>query len=99
VPNAECKRLYLYGVLHIVVSSNGLLTINFIKMKIQKEDKKVLRENLEQRFYTYLCYDQRAHKKFEEPSSKNAQYWGLVKQDAVRMADLVIRELDFMYGE
>ena len=42
---------------------------------------------------------QKAHKKFEDPSSKNAQYWGLVKQDAVRMADLVIRELDFMYGE
>lgn len=68
-------------------------------MEIKKEHKKVLRENLEQRFYTYLCYDQKAHKKFEDPSSKNAQYWGRVKQDAVRMADLVIRELDFIYGE
>ena len=68
-------------------------------MEIRKNYKKVLRENLEQRFYTYLCYDQKAHKKFEDPSSKNAQYLGRVKQDAKRMADLVIRELDFMYGK
>ena len=68
-------------------------------MEIKKEHKKTLRENLEQRFYTYLCYDQKAHRKFEYPSSKNAEYLGRIKQDAVRMADLVIRELDFMYGE
>lgn len=65
-------------------------------MKIKKEHKKVLRENLEQSFYTYLCYDQKANIKFEDPSSQNAQYWGRVKQDAERMADLVIRELNFM---
>ena len=68
-------------------------------MEIKKEHKKVLRKNLEQRFQTYLCYDQKAHLKFEDPFSKNAQYLGRVKKDAVRMADLVIRELDFMYGE
>ena len=68
-------------------------------MEIKKEHKKVIRENLEQRFYTYLCYDQKANTKWQDPSKKNAQYWGSVKQDAKRMADLVIRELDFMYGE
>jgi hypothetical protein len=70
-----------------------------MKMEISKEHKNTIRKNLEQRFYTYLCYDQKAHKKWEDPSSKNVQYWGRVKQDAKRMADLVIRELDFMYGE
>ena len=68
-------------------------------MEIKEEHKKVIRENLEQRFYTYLCYDQKAHRKFEDPSSKNVQYWERVKQDAKRMADLVIRELDFMYDD
>jgi len=53
-----------------------------------------LRETLEERFYTYLCYDQKADPKWKDPSSKNVLYWGRVKQDAKRMADLVIRELD-----
>jgi len=68
-------------------------------MEIKKEHKQVIRENLDQRFYTYLCYEQKAHSKFEDPSKKNAQYWERVKLDAKRMADLVIRELDFIYGE
>jgi len=65
-------------------------------MKIKKEHKKALKNNLEQSFYTYLCYDQKANIKFEDPSSQNAEYWRRVKQDAKRMADLVIRELNFM---
>lgn len=65
-------------------------------MKIKKEHKKALKGNLEQRFYTYLCYDQKANVKFENPSSENAQHWGRVKQDAERMADLVILELNYM---
>ena len=55
---------------------------------------KDLEKTLTERFYTYLCYDQKAHRKFEDPSSKNAQYWGRVRKDAERMANLVIRELE-----
>jgi hypothetical protein len=53
-----------------------------------------LEQALIQRFYTYLCYDQQAHRKFEDPSSKNSEYWDRVRKDAESMANLVIRELE-----
>ena len=36
---------------------------------------KKLEQALTKRFYTYLCYDQISHGKFEDPSSKNKEYW------------------------
>lgn len=66
---------------------------------IDKKGKEVLKQNLEERFYGYMCYDQKAHKKFEDPSSKNAQYWGRVRQDAKRMSDLVIMEIESIWGK
>jgi len=55
---------------------------------------KELEQTLTERFYTYLCYDQKANTKWQDPSKKNAQYWDKVRKDAERMANLVIRELE-----
>jgi hypothetical protein len=54
---------------------------------------KKLEQALTKRFYTYLCYDQISHGKFEDPSSKNKEYWERVRKDAEGMANLVICEL------
>lgn len=52
-----------------------------------------LREVLIDRFYTYLCYDQKSDTRINNPFPNNKKHWENVKKDAENLADLVILEM------
>ena len=53
---------------------------------------KELKETLAERFYTYLCYDQKSDLTFKDPSPKNQQHWEKVMKDANRLAEIAIED-------
>ena len=48
---------------------------------------------LQQRYYTYLCYDQKANNTWVSPGPKNNAYFDRLMKDAQSLAEIAVKEM------